>query len=146
MISAVVFYTNTTSLTLSSSVYATLKFDTTTSSRNVAITGFSYNSGTGLFTNSSGGTLVLSVNLSVAFNANATGTRSAFFYHYTTGYISYVNTYPAGTAITGINTSAIIYLLNGESFECQLFQSSGGTLGTYVSYPVNITSLSIYQL
>ena len=139
------YYTNSISQTLVNNTLSALKFDTP-SSRNVAITGLSYNSGTGIFTNSSGGTLVLSVSSSVLFNINATGYREVMFSHSTMGTLAFAILPSVGASqATGITTSAIIHLLNGETFKCDVLQTSGASLGTFTT-AYSPTSLTIYQL
>ena len=139
------FYTNSTFQSIANNTYEIVNFNTTNSSRNVAISGFSYNSGAGTFTNSSGGVLTLSVTFGFSFSSQGTGMRQAQIQRNGSEVIASQTVNAVATPYpTDMNVSAIITLNNTETIMCKCVQTSGGALplngGTTPTY------VYIYQL
>ena len=140
------YYTTTTAQSIPNNAETTVLFNTTNSARNVAINGLTFNSATGLFTNSSGSTLYLSISYGVGFNDTSTaGLRAIWIKHSAIGYVSFyqISATPTGSPV--ICTSGVFSLLNGETIECRCYQSSGGAL-TIVNTAPYPTVIHIYQL
>lgn len=120
------YYTHSTTQVVSGET--TALFNTTNSTRNIPISGLSYNSTTGVFTNNSvSTTLFLSVVFSTGFATNITGFRGIWFRHSILGYVSFYQL-PPTSDVTAFCTTAIITLLPGEWFDCRCIQTSGGNL------------------
>ena len=149
------YYTTIGAQSIPHDLDTTILFTKTTSARNVAINGLTFNSTTGLFTNNSGSTLNLSISYSVGFYAHGVGVRAIWIKHsilknvarmQISSIVTPLTTHiTIGETNTVISTSGVFSLLNGETFECRCFQSSGGalTIVNTVAYP---TVIHICQL
>ena len=132
-------YSTSSAITISTGVYYTNIFTTQYNSQ--GNTGLTYNSGTGFFTNTSGGALILSVSYTVAFLGNivTTGARTAYMFDGTSYYA--VSVTPGSTTDNPqLSSSANIQLANGASLRLILTQTSGGNM--QLSANIQITLLN----
>lgn len=97
---------------------------------NTSSTGITYDSGTGIFTNSNSYPIIVTVCLNVGYaQGNAVGVRVAWIQHTvgTNSRLSCVNM-SVGGDYTTLSTTATFVLLTGEGFFANTYQNSGVAL------------------
>ena len=102
--------------------------------RSVGNVGLTYSAG--VFTNSTGQTLILNVSANWSFINNTTGNRAGWITHSgLTGYIGFVDL-PASntTEPSGVSVNTTLCLLNGENFYLTTWRNSGSSLDILYGY------------
>ncbi len=108
-------------------------------------TGITYNSGTGLFTNSNSYSVTAIVCASVGFAFNGTGARVAYIQHNNTGN-SRLATGDVGansTDYTYLSLSGSVVLASGDTLQVYAYQTSGGALNVGDSLTAKSSRISI---
>jgi hypothetical protein len=110
--------------------------------RSGTLTGITYNSTTGIFTNSNSYMVTVTVSYTVSFPTNATGFRAAWIHHSALARFGVMHISPS-TDVTILTGTGTFPLNANETFWIYVYQTSGGplTLVANTTHPVKVTAL-----